>query len=75
MQVKFYFTLNAHTKSRYQECAWYLSEIETSSVSELKLVLMKIDLRQADNSGFLGVNYPCHYSSLMITKQTKTLDR
>ncbi len=44
-------------------CTWickvfkyYVSEIETLPVPELTLVLMKIDLRQADNSRFLGVN-------------------
>ena len=35
----------------------HVSEIETSPVPELTLVLMKIDLRQADNSGFLVVNH------------------
>ncbi len=38
--------------------AWQVSEIETSPVSELIMVLMKIDLCQADNSRFLGVNHP-----------------
>ncbi len=37
----------------------HVSEIETSPVPELTLVLMKIDLRQADNSRFAGVNHPC----------------
>ncbi len=29
------------------------------TVSEITLVLGKNDLRQADNSGFVGVNHPC----------------
>ena len=36
-----------------------VSEIETSPVSVITLVLRKIDLRQADYSIFLEVNHPC----------------
>ena len=36
----------------------HVSEIETSPVSIITLVLRKIDLRQADYSIFLEVNHP-----------------
>ena len=37
------------TSSYIELSAWHVSEIETLPVTELTLVLMKIDLRQADN--------------------------
>ncbi len=37
----------------------YVPVIGTCSVSKITLVLGKNDPRQADNSGFSGVNHPC----------------
>ncbi len=54
--------------------AWHVSEIETSPVSELTMVLMKIDLRQADNSIYLGVNHPWN-RALCHTKTCQTKGR
>ncbi len=45
------------TSSYIELTTWLVSEIETSLVSKLTLVLMEIDLCQADNSRFLGVNH------------------
>ena len=39
-------------------CARHVSKIETSPVSIITLVPMKIGLRLVDNSGFPGVNHP-----------------
>ncbi len=41
------------------KCTFLVRHIKLTYVPELTLVLMKIDLRQAGNSRFLGVNHPC----------------
>ena len=54
------------TSSYIELSAWLVSEIETSPVSKLTLVLMEIDLRQADNSRFLGVNHSWYDSQSQV---------
>ncbi len=50
-----------------------VSEIETSPVSVITLVLRKIDLRQADHSIFLEVNHPWLYIYHLWTKCSLTM--
>ncbi len=59
MYVEIPGVLKKITSSYIELSAWHVSEIETSPVSELILVLIKIYFLQADNSRFLGVNDSC----------------
>ncbi len=45
-------------------CTYWIckaSKTETSPVSVITLVLMKIDICRADKSGFMGVNHSCSF--------------
>ncbi len=47
------------SSKNFHSCAWHVLVIGTSPVSKITLVLGENYLRQADNSGFPGVNHPC----------------
>ena len=68
--------VHVHSLTFIANFDWVLGT-ETCPVSEITLVLWKNDLRQADNSGFPGVNHPWFpKKSLTFNYQicTKTID-
>ncbi len=63
-QIKKYKERKLFSSKNFHSCAWHIPVIGTCPVSKITLVLGKNDLRQADNSGFPGVNHPCEKGNL-----------
>ncbi len=71
---KIYEKRELFSSKNFYSCAWHVPGIGTCPVYKITLVLGKNDLRQADNSGFPGVNHPCLFLALYFPVKENKLN-